>query len=68
MVGAAGVPPACAACPHSFAGVRPCTIASAGAAIMVSIDAETAAAAKTLFTLLNPNLLWWFPYDGTYVS
>ena len=66
MVGAAGVPPACAACPHSFDGVRLCTIASAGAAIMTIINAETNAAARTLLSLLNLDLLWLLPYDGTY--
>jgi hypothetical protein len=35
---------------------------------MTSINAETKTAAKALFTLLNLNLLWWIPYDGTYVS
>jgi hypothetical protein len=34
---------------------------------MVSINAETTAAAKPLFTLLNPNLLWLLPYGGTYI-
>lgn len=67
-VGAAGAPPACAACPQSSAGAFGCTIASAGAAIIVNINAETKAAAKTLFTLLNLNLLQSLPYDSTYGS
>jgi hypothetical protein len=56
-VDAAGRPPACAACPHSFDGVFACTIASAGAPIMVNINTATTTAAKTLFTLLNLGLL-----------
>ncbi len=35
---------------------------------MTSINAETKPAARILFTLLNPNLLWSLPCDGTYVS
>jgi hypothetical protein len=42
--------------------------AKADAAIMTNISAEANATAKALFTLLNPNLLWSLPYDGTYVS
>jgi hypothetical protein len=66
--GKAGAPPACAACPHSFDGVLSCTIASAGVAIMANINAETKAAAKTLFTLLTENLLPSLPHNRMYAS
>jgi hypothetical protein len=62
------LPPAFELCspPHAPPGKKRWWKANAGVAIMTSINAETNPAARTFFTLLNPNLLWSLPYVGTY--
>jgi hypothetical protein len=53
FVPAVGLAPAVGFSEHSSAGTFSCTNAKAGTAIAPSINAETASAAKTLFTLLK---------------
>jgi len=62
------LPPELRLSPHGPPGKKRWWKANAGVAIMTSINAETKPAARTFFTLLNPNLLWSLLYDGTYVS
>jgi hypothetical protein len=57
FVPAVGLAPAVVLSEHSSAGTFSCTNAKAGTAIAPSINAETETAAKTLFTLLNLDLL-----------
>ena len=60
------LPPAFSLCPQAPPGRKAWWKAKAGAAITLSISAEAKAATKNLLSLLNLDLLWLLPYEGTY--